>query len=54
MRLSSRMLSGANNQLDNCDAIEYWLINARYKTGLYVDSSQANVKSARPDEDQAR
>ncbi|KAJ0523417.1 hypothetical protein HanPSC8_Chr10g0442361 [Helianthus annuus] len=34
------MLSGVISNLDNCDAIECWLINARHKTGLYVDSSQ--------------
>ncbi|KAM0022310.1 hypothetical protein Hdeb2414_s0023g00627171 [Helianthus debilis subsp. tardiflorus] len=51
MRLSSRMLSGVNSKLDNCDAVEYWLINARFKTGLCVDSNQVYVES--PDKDQA-
>ncbi|KAJ0692857.1 hypothetical protein HanPI659440_Chr15g0590621 [Helianthus annuus] len=37
------MLSGVISNLDKCDAIECWLINARHKTGLYVDSSQVRI-----------
>ncbi|MFS7968989.1 hypothetical protein Hanom_Chr09g00803921 [Helianthus anomalus] len=37
------MLSGVISNLDNCDAIECWLINVRHKTGLYVDSSQVRT-----------
>ncbi|MFS8019745.1 hypothetical protein Hanom_Chr15g01407301 [Helianthus anomalus] len=43
MWFSSRMLTGAYSNLDNCDATEYWLINTRYRTGLYVDSRQVRI-----------
>uniref|UniRef100_A0A251SV63 Uncharacterized protein n=1 Tax=Helianthus annuus TaxID=4232 RepID=A0A251SV63_HELAN len=37
------MLSGAISNLDNRDAIEYWLIKARYKSDLFFDLGQVRI-----------
>ncbi|KAJ0843444.1 hypothetical protein HanRHA438_Chr15g0691401 [Helianthus annuus] len=43
MWLSSLVLTGAISNSDDCFAIEYVIIKARYKPGLIVNPGQINM-----------